>query len=173
MSRRSCRRGTTPAFPALAEGVQNGLRRLVSDNAETVATMLEVDKNSAHDVVCEKCAHVMRQQQLSIASFLARFFSADILSEQAALCGKSGKGSAAALADRIAAAWANNNRLMADGKEVEEVANEDEKTTKQEGAVKLESEPNEDMDQKRKTESEATLEETMPKKSRRVNPPTV
>lgn len=103
------------AFPALAEGTQNGLRRLVADNSVTVASMLDVEKDSAVDALCEKCAQVIRQQQLSVASFLARFFSADLLSDQAIILGKSGKGSAATLADRIAAAWAAN-KCLAKGK---------------------------------------------------------
>mmetsp|Transcript_18852 Transcript_18852/g.24265 ORF Transcript_18852/g.24265 Transcript_18852/m.24265 type:complete len:214 (+) Transcript_18852:24-665(+) len=122
--RRSSRSSTTaPAFPALSQGIQNGLQRLVSDNIETVAKMLDYDNNNSTpddndqvlvQILCEKCAMVMKQQQLSPASFLARFFPAEMLSEYAKLCYKklSSKGSAATLGDRIATAWVKQQPLL-------------------------------------------------------------
>ena len=111
MSRSSSRRAAAPAFPALPEGVQVGLKRLVSDHAKTVAEMLSVmDDDADDDVLCEKCAVVMRQQQLSATSFLARFFDASILSAHAVDClGTSGKGSVPVLAERIAGEWTKKN----------------------------------------------------------------
>lgn len=113
MSRRRSQRSTAAAFPALAPGTQIGLRRLVQDNIETVAQMLDVehtadDDQDLHrlDKLCEQCAQVMKQQQLSPSSFLARFFDATVLAAQARLYQKSDKGSAATLADRLATAWA-------------------------------------------------------------------
>lgn len=120
MSRRS-RRGTVECFPALPEGIQNGLKRLVSDNLDTIAKMLDVDLDNDNDknddttatLLCEKCAQVMKQQQLSAASFLARFFHALVLAEHATtVLQKSGKGSEATLGDRIAAEWAKNKVLV-------------------------------------------------------------
>lgn len=174
MSRRSGRRGASaPAFPALSTGVQNGLRRLVEDNADTVAKMLDADKGSSTEVLCEKCAQVMKQQQLSAASFLARFFQSAILSEHAVLCGKSGKGSEATLGDRIEAAWAKNKPFP----EKEEAAGEGdangEKKEKEkdigveDGQDKEEDE--EDAKRKRKEESgkEGDSTEKIPKKTKK------
>ena len=109
MSRRS-RRGPVEAFPALPQGIQKGLQRLVGDHAGTISAMLDISDDDAEaSLICEKCAQVMKQQQLSASSFLARFFQADMLSQHATeVLQKSGKGSAAALADRIAAEWAKN-----------------------------------------------------------------
>jgi len=118
MSRRSSRRAAAAdAFPSLSEGVQKGLKRLVTDNTKVIAKMLDVsmDKDDANDAtttiskLCEKCAQVMKQQQLTASSFLARFFHTDILADHASnVLYKSAKGSAATLADRIAAEWAKN-----------------------------------------------------------------
>jgi hypothetical protein len=150
MSRRSGR-ATTLAFAALAEGTQNGLRCLVSDNATTVATMLDMDPDSSTtDVLCEKCAQVMRQQQLSVSSFLARFFPAEILSKHAVLWGKSGKGSAAVLADRIALVWLQNKSLE----------NGDEISTPHEKKVL------EGIDLKRKTKAETKDNDIKPKETK-------
>lgn len=108
MSRRSSRRQTSqPAFPALRPGIQAGLKRLVSDNSATVARMLQCESSDT-DVLCEKCASVMKQQQLSASSFLARFFDAEMLKQHALLLGKSGKGSPAVLSERIEAEWSKN-----------------------------------------------------------------
>lgn len=108
-SRSSRRRAAAPAFPSLPEGVQVGLKILVSDNKETVAEMLGHKEDAEIDALCEQCASVMRQQQLSASSFLARFFNEEILSAHAINhVGKSGKGSAPVLAERIAGEWAKN-----------------------------------------------------------------
>ena len=129
MSRRSSsrRRSTTEdVFPSLPEGVQNGLRRLVSDNSNTIAKMLDCDINTSNNsedaiiLLCEQCALVMKQQ-LSPSSFLARFFDVTVLSEHALLLQKSGKGSVATLADRIGTAWAKNAPfIVVDGVEATE-----------------------------------------------------
>jgi hypothetical protein len=115
MVRSSRRRTAAPAFPNLPEGIQVGLRRLVSDNATTVAQMLNMESTGGveeeeqqQQQLCEKCALVMKQQQLSPSSFLARFFEKDMLSAHAQVLGKSAKGSAPTLADRIAGEWAKN-----------------------------------------------------------------
>jgi hypothetical protein len=152
MSRRSSRRATTSAFAGLIEGTQNGLRRLVGDNTKTVAAMLDVEEDSSTSVLCEKCALVMRQQQLSVSSFLASFFSTDLLSEQAVLLGKSGKGSAAVLAGRIAAAWGHNKPL--------DVGSEIETATRQKTEVL------QGIDLKRTAEAEKNVDAKISKKAK-------
>ena len=154
------------AFPALAEGTQNGLRRLVADNSVTVASMLDVEKYSVVDALCEKCAQVIRQQQLSVASFLARFFSADLLSDQAIIVGKSGKGSAATLADRIAVAWAAN-KCLAKAKN-EKTAIHDHEQEARTAEEEAEAPSNGEDDQKRKPEVEPDQKEArIPQKKQR------
>ena len=129
MSRRS-RRAAVEAFPALPEGIQKGLKRLVADNTATVSSMLDVSANATTDVLCEKCAHVMKQQQLSAATFLARFFHADILSKHATeVLQASGKGSAATLGDRIRAEWAKNKPFLAPPPEAEKEVKEEEQAS--------------------------------------------
>jgi len=105
MSRRSSRRAAAAdAFPSLSEGVQKGLKRLATDNTKVIAKMLDVSMDKNDDNVttttisklCEKCAQVMKQQQLTASSFLARFFHTDILADHASnVLHKSAKGSAA------------------------------------------------------------------------------
>lgn len=74
--------------------------------------MLDVPSSETTvEVLTEKCAQVMKQQQLSAAQFLARFFEADMLSEHAVeVFDKSGKGSSAQLAERVANEWAKNKQ---------------------------------------------------------------
>lgn len=70
--------------------------------------MLSAQAANIH-ALCEQCAVVMKQQQLSPSSFLARFFDAQTLSSHAVEnLGKSGKGSAPVLAERIVAEWQKN-----------------------------------------------------------------
>jgi hypothetical protein len=131
MNRSSRRRTPAPAFPVLPPGIQAGLQRLVSDNAKTVAEMLNkqdsVDNTAA---LCEACAGVMKQQQLSAASFLARFFDATVLSEHAVLLQKSGKGSSPTLAERIATEWAKNKGISEAEKAAKEPSQAEESKTK-------------------------------------------
>jgi hypothetical protein len=66
-------------------------------------------KDPIEKKLCEQCAMVMKQQQLTPSSFLARFFDVTVLSQHAAdVLQKSGKGSAPILAERIAGEWAKN-----------------------------------------------------------------
>ena len=118
MSRRSSRRAASnrPAFPQLPAGVQAGLQRIVTDHAATVARMLDCETNDTA-VLSEKCATVMKQQQLSASQFLARFFHLDMLQQHAAILGKSNKGTAAVLSERIEAAWLKNKPLPANDKD--------------------------------------------------------
>jgi hypothetical protein len=83
---------------------------LVADNAEIVAKMLQSPSDEPA-FLCEQCAKILQQQQLSPASFLARFFDAKMLAEHAELLGKSPKGTAPTLAERIAGEWAKNNPI--------------------------------------------------------------
>jgi hypothetical protein len=107
----SRRSNAEPLFPKLwPPGVKKGLERLVADNAETVANMLQSDSDKPADL-CEQCAKILQQQQLSPASFLARFFDAQMLAKHAELLGKSPKGTAPTLADRSAGEWAKNNPI--------------------------------------------------------------
>ena len=110
--RRSSRRSNAePLFSKLwPPGVKIGLERLVTDNAETVAKMLQSPSDKPADL-CEQCAKILQQQQLSPASFLARFFDAKILALHAELLGKSPKGTAPTLAERIAGEWTRNNPI--------------------------------------------------------------
>lgn len=85
--------------------------------------MLHCDASSSTDALCEKCAGVMKMNQLSPSSFLARFFDANILKQHAILLNKSGKGSAAVLSERIEAEWAKN-RIPPDGADRSEAAPE-------------------------------------------------
>lgn len=112
MTSRSRRRAAAPAFPSLHIGVQNGLTRLISDNSKTVADMLDCEDEST-ELLAEKCARVMKQQQLSAAQFLARFFEAEPLIEHAkSALSKSDKGTSVQLAERIAKEWAKNTALI-------------------------------------------------------------
>eukprot|EP00545_Synedropsis_sp_CCMP1620_P014726 CAMPEP_0119022032 /NCGR_PEP_ID=MMETSP1176-20130426/27173_1 /TAXON_ID=265551 /ORGANISM="Synedropsis recta cf, Strain CCMP1620" /LENGTH=131 /DNA_ID=CAMNT_0006976765 /DNA_START=1 /DNA_END=396 /DNA_ORIENTATION=- len=87
------------------------------------------DEAALVERLTEKCAQVMKQQQLSAAQFLARFFEADMLSEHAStVLSKSAKGSSAQLAERIANEWAKNKPFAdADDDEVVEKNSEDRK----------------------------------------------
>ena len=109
--RRSSRRPAAASFPQLPAGVQAGLTRIVSDHKETVAKMLECDTTTTTtEVLVERCAAVMKQQQLSVSQFLARFFDASVLQQHAIhVLEKSGKGTAAVLGERIEAEWRRNN----------------------------------------------------------------
>ena len=95
----------TNFFNKLSEGVKCGLQRLVNDNTEIVKIMLGAAKTADTTKLCELCAQVMQQQQLSPSSFLANYFNTTILAAHCSLVGKSGKGNAPALAERIAGAW--------------------------------------------------------------------
>jgi replication initiation and membrane attachment protein DnaB len=163
MTRSSRRRTAAPAFPALSPGIQTGLQRLVSDNAATVAEMLsKQDDVDNTEVLCEACAGVMKQQQLSAASLLARFFDATVLAEHAVLLQKSGKGSAPTLSERIANEWAKNKGIP----EAEEGGNEPSQT--EESKTKRKKTAEEDKDEtpkKKKKKSDKTNEnDTTPDK---------
>jgi hypothetical protein len=68
------------------------------------------DAEEVEALVCERCEGVMKQQHLSAPSFLARFFNEEILSaHEINHLGKSGKGSAPVLAQRITREWAKNS----------------------------------------------------------------
>jgi hypothetical protein len=78
--------------------------------------MLEISNTTSEtsvDQLAERCAKVMKQQQLSAEQFLARFFHADILTNHIATyyLNKSGKGTSAQLAERIANQWAKNTTI--------------------------------------------------------------
>jgi hypothetical protein len=108
-SRRS-RRNTTSAV-SLPEEVQAGLKILVSDNASTVAKMLDCESEDVNELV-QKCAQVLQQQQLSPSMFLARFFDKTVLQQHAEFLKKSSKGSVPVLAERIANFWALNPPML-------------------------------------------------------------
>ena len=116
-SRSSSRRNQSAVFPSLPIGVQNGLTCLVSDNQNTVAEMLEISSTTTSETaveqLTERCAKVMKQQQLSAEQFLARFFHATVLSNHISTYypTKSGKGTSAQVAERIANQWAKNSTI--------------------------------------------------------------
>lgn len=74
------RRGSASASPwaALPAGVKEGLARLVADNRDSVAAMLQAGQEETEQQLCGRCAGVIKQQQLSPGSFLARFFPAEV-----------------------------------------------------------------------------------------------
>ena len=98
MSRRRAASSNESAWAKMNIGTQNGLKRLVMDNKSVMIDMLEHCEGCTAQEMAEKCAAVIRQQQLTPSSFLARFFDADILREHARLLGKSDKGNAMILA---------------------------------------------------------------------------
>jgi hypothetical protein len=162
-SRRSSSRRSNmePLFPKLRPpGVKMGLERLVTDNAKTVAKMLQSPSDKPADL-CEQCAKILQQQQLSPASFLARFFDAKMLAIHAELLGKSPKGTAPTLAERISGEWAKNKPIpdthpkrKAVYEEVEDLSPK--KKTKAEKSARDKSNDKEDQ----KTEVEPTDGET-------------
>ena len=103
-------------FKTLNEGTKRGLQRLVNDNKEIVKIMLGAAKTAETAKLCELCAQVMHQQQLTPSSFLANYFNTTILAAHCSLVGKSGKGNAPALAERIADAWLSLKEGDLDGK---------------------------------------------------------
>ena len=106
MCRRSRRRkAAPPGIDALPKGVQIGLSKLVRDNAETVRVMLSRDKDADVSELVKSCGSVIGQQKLTAESFLARFFSKEMLSEHCASICISKNGSEAVLAARISKAW--------------------------------------------------------------------
>jgi hypothetical protein len=79
--------------------------------------MLEISNTTTSETpveqLTERCAKVMKQQQLSAEQFLARFFHATVLSNHISTYypTKSGKGTGAQLAERIANQWAKNSTI--------------------------------------------------------------
>ena len=80
-----------------------GLASIVEGNEVLVVNMLDA---SAADDLVEKLIECMGVSNLNAEMLLANWFSASILGEYAQRLGKSSKGSAATLADRIAREWA-------------------------------------------------------------------
>eukprot|EP00037_Helgoeca_nana_P006642 m.61052 g.61052 ORF g.61052 m.61052 type:complete len:371 (-) comp17517_c0_seq1:122-1234(-) len=99
---------TADAWLRLPQNVQTGFLRLVQDNEDKVRNFLTTESREDTPPVklCELCAGMMRQQKLSAAGFLTRFFDKDSLAIHAALVGKSPKGGVPTLAERVAGAWA-------------------------------------------------------------------
>ena len=119
MSRRSGRRrAAPPGIEALPKGVQVGLSKLVRANAETVRAMLGKDEDVDPSELVKACGTVIGQQKLTPESFLARFFSKEMLSSHCASIGISKNGSEAVLAARISKAW-NKPGFGGDQKEEE------------------------------------------------------
>jgi hypothetical protein len=85
---------TADAWLRLPQNVQTGFLRLVQDNEDKVRNFLTTESREDTPPVklCELCAGMMRQQKLSAAGFLTRFFDKDSLAIHAALVGKSPKG---------------------------------------------------------------------------------
>ena len=54
----------------------------------SISLQLSVSSRTPIPELCEKCAHVMKQGKLVPSSFLALYFSDEILSPHAALLGK-------------------------------------------------------------------------------------
>eukprot|EP00038_Savillea_parva_P029082 m.68739 g.68739 ORF g.68739 m.68739 type:complete len:484 (+) comp8534_c0_seq1:426-1877(+) len=106
-SRRTAGNNSSDAWDRLPAGVKLGLERLVSDNDAVVRAMLSAAPPAEAPIsrLCELCAGVMRQQKLSPAGFLSRFFDKDLLATHCALLGKSPKGGVPTLAERCSNAW--------------------------------------------------------------------
>lgn len=99
---------------ALTQGVQKGLRLLVSSNKETIAAMLDKDaETESEEALAMACAEVMGQQQLNAESFLARFVCRAVLASHCKEhLGKSDKGNEATLAARVARVWSAPSFLV-------------------------------------------------------------
>lgn len=118
-SRRSSRQAAAASSsPQLPVGVETGLMQMVTDHQETVAKMLNCDETTTTThILVKRCAVIMKQQQLSASQFLARFFDQSILQQHAVdALGKSGKGSAAVLGERIETEWRRNKIGSSDRK---------------------------------------------------------
>jgi hypothetical protein len=110
-SRRSsrCSAGSSSRAP-IQPSIRRGLESLVivGDNASYIAKMLSVDAASASssDKIVNALETCMGMNNLTAEMLLARFFDASVLSHYSQeVLVKSGKGSAATLAARIAKEW--------------------------------------------------------------------
>ena len=98
-------RRRTPKRKPVAASVRAGLEDLASGNVAAIASMLDKElKDEA--AVADALEEVMGVNSISAEQLLASYFEADMLSAYSSSLGKSGKGSAATLAARVAGEWA-------------------------------------------------------------------
>lgn len=98
-------RRRAPKRKPVAASVRAGLEDLAAGNVAAIASML--DKELADEAaVADALEEVMGVNSISAEQLLASYFEADMLSAYSSSLGKSGKGSAATLAARVAAEWA-------------------------------------------------------------------
>ena len=98
-------RRRAPKRKPVAASVRAGLEDLAAGNVAAIASML--DKELADEAaVADALEEVMGVNSISAEQLLASYFGADMLSAYSSSLGKSGKGSAATLAARVAGEWA-------------------------------------------------------------------
>lgn len=98
-------RRSAPAAASVPDNVRRGLASFVNGNEDVVRAMGVEEDGDGGDLV-DALLDVMRVNALSHEMLLARFFDASALSSYCeGVLGKSGKGSAATLAERIAREW--------------------------------------------------------------------
>jgi hypothetical protein len=107
MSRRSRRAAPSKAIASIPASVRAGIASFCQDNTEHIARMLDTVVVTTPAEAAAGLESVMAVNSLSAEMLLARFFPAKVLSTYCSdTLNKSGKGSAATLAARIAAVWA-------------------------------------------------------------------
>eukprot|EP00041_Stephanoeca_diplocostata_P013536 m.237447 g.237447 ORF g.237447 m.237447 type:complete len:405 (-) comp19371_c0_seq1:252-1466(-) len=104
--RRTGRRATSAQKPSVQPSVHRGLLSIAAGNEQYISKMLSINDNSTTSDVTEALEACMNMNNLSAEMLLARFFDSGILAEYCeTTLQKSGKGSAAILAARIAREW--------------------------------------------------------------------
>ena len=98
-------RRRAPKRKPVAASVRAGLEDLASGNVAAIASMLDKELKDAA-AVADALEEVMGVNSISAEQLLASYFEADMLSAYSSSLGKSGKGSAATLAARVAGEWA-------------------------------------------------------------------
>ena len=121
MSRRSQRSRSSTSSGGdtmIPPSIRRGLVTLVKGNESYISRMLSVPNSSDGNKIVTKLEECMRMNQLSAELFLARFLDQSVLSVYAStVLHKSGKGSTATLAARIAKEWSKPTFAILDGEE--------------------------------------------------------
>jgi cell division septation protein DedD len=104
MSRRSGRAASAPKAN-VSESVRRGLASLAQGNEDSICAMLSLGRLEP-DAITQKMVDVMGVSGISAEQLMANYFSVGMLGKYAVRLGKSDKGGAATLAERIAREWA-------------------------------------------------------------------
>ena len=67
-------------FSKMPENIRGHFEEFVSIFPDAVRKIVDEEKDATNAKLAEACAAMMRQQQISVESFLARFFSKEVLS---------------------------------------------------------------------------------------------